>query len=401
MSQVYNASSVTASNPAQPRWDIFCSIVDNYGDIGVCWRLARQLAHEHKLQVRLWLDKPEVARQIIPGLNPALVTQTLEQVTICHWPEQSPNTVNTGDTADTADITEVADVVIEAFACELPAAYLQRMQTRRPVWINLEYLSAENWVDGFHGGSSLHAATGLSKHFFFPGFSASTGGLLREANLIQQRMIFQQSAELQAAFWQQIGVVLPSPALKISLFCYPHAPLDSLLHSMTQSRQALHLLVPEGQVASQIQAWLARNADMLKQPEQFSVSIIPFLTQPMYDRLLWACDLNLVRGEDSWIRAIWAGRPLIWQPYFQQEDSHLEKLQAFLQRYCAQTPATLSTEIMAAHQAWNASGYTPQGWQALCAMLPQWQTHAQAYASSLAEQEDLAAKLVIYCKNLF
>ena len=24
-------------------WDIFCSVVDNFGDIGVTWRLARQL----------------------------------------------------------------------------------------------------------------------------------------------------------------------------------------------------------------------------------------------------------------------------------------------------------------------------------------------------------------------
>ena len=25
-------------------WDMFCRVIDNYGDIGVCWRLAADLA---------------------------------------------------------------------------------------------------------------------------------------------------------------------------------------------------------------------------------------------------------------------------------------------------------------------------------------------------------------------
>ena len=37
-------------------WDVFCRVVDNYGDAAVCWRLARQLADEHGARVRLWID---------------------------------------------------------------------------------------------------------------------------------------------------------------------------------------------------------------------------------------------------------------------------------------------------------------------------------------------------------
>ena len=387
-----------AAQATTPRWDIFCSIVDNFGDIGVCWRLARQLAHEHGLQVRLWLDKPEVARQLIPSLNPALTRQIpgqyIAQVEICHW--------------QLAADAEIADVVIEAFACELPSAYLQHMQSRRPVWINLEYLSAESWVDEFHAGRSVHPSTGLSKHFFFPGFSHHTGGLLRESRLLAERMAFQQDAQLQAEFWQQLGVTpsLSENAVKVSLFCYPHAPLHSILQAMAEGEQEVDLFIPAGHIAEQTQAWIAQQAAAGFTAHKLKTHIIPFLSQPLYDRLLWACELNFVRGEDSWIRAIWAGRPLIWQPYFQQEDTHLEKLQAFLQRYHEKSSASLTAKIMAAHQAWNADGFNTdrfhtQQWQALCAILPQWQAHAQAYASELAEQEDLAAKLVIYCKNLF
>lgn len=397
-----------AAQATTPRWDIFCSIVDNFGDIGVCWRLARQLAHEHGLQVRLWLDKPEVARQLIPSLNPALTRQIpgqyIAQVEICHWQLAAD-----GEIAD----AEVADVVIEAFACELPASYLQHMQRRRPVWINLEYLSAESWVDEFHAGRSVHPSTGLSKHFFFPGFSHHTGGLLRESRLLAERMAFQQNAQLQAEFWQQLGVApsLSENAVKVSLFCYPHAPLHSILQAMAEGEQEVDLFIPAGHIAEQTQAWVEQQVAAGFTAHKLRTHIIPFLSQPLYDRLLWACELNFVRGEDSWIRAIWAGRPLIWQPYFQQEDTHLEKLQAFLQRYHEKSSASLTAEIMAAHQAWNADGFKADGinadgfnilqWQALCAILPQWQAHAQAYASELAEQEDLAAKLVIYCKNLF
>lgn len=392
-----------AAQATTPRWDIFCSIVDNFGDIGVCWRLARQLAHEHGLQVRLWLDKPEVARQLIPSLNPALTRQIpgqyIAQVEICHWQLAAD-----GEIAD----AEVADVVIEAFACELPASYLQHMQRRRPVWINLEYLSAESWVDEFHAGRSVHPSTGLSKHFFFPGFSHHTGGLLRESRLLAERMAFQQNAQLQAEFWQQLGVApsLSENAVKVSLFCYPHAPLHSILQAMAEGEQEVDLFIPAGHIAEQTQAWVEQQAAAGFTAHKLRTHIIPFLSQPLYDRLLWACELNFVRGEDSWIRAIWAGRPLIWQPYFQEEDTHLEKLQAFLQRYHEKSTAHLTDKIMAAHQAWNADGFKADGinaqqWQALCAILPQWQAHAQAYASELAEQEDLAAKLVIYCKNLF
>ena len=39
----------------QLTWDIFCNVVDNFGDIGVCWRLACNLASRGK-RVRLWVD---------------------------------------------------------------------------------------------------------------------------------------------------------------------------------------------------------------------------------------------------------------------------------------------------------------------------------------------------------
>lgn len=365
------------------RWDIFCRIVDNYGDIGVCWRLAKQLAQAHGIQVRLWVDQPGIAAKLVPEVDPALPVQTVSGVEICHWTLPFPQTA-------------AADVVIEAFGCDLPPAYLHAMQASRPVWINLEYLSAERWVDDFHARASTHPQLGLTKHFFFPGFTPASGGLLRETGLLAERTRFQQSHALQAAFWESLGI-MPQHAYTISLFCYPHAPLDSLLDAMMQVGQPVLCIIPNGPIAEHAMAWLKSR----KGQHKLRVATIPFLSQERYDHLLWACDLNFVRGEDSWIRALWAGKPLIWQPYLQEEDAHLAKLEAFLQHYCQDSPPDLSIHIMAAHRAWNRNGFTPSAWQALLAALPGWHKQSQAYARKQAEESDLAAKLVIYCRKFF
>ncbi|MDX1269967.1 MAG: elongation factor P maturation arginine rhamnosyltransferase EarP, partial [Oceanisphaera sp.] len=124
----------------RPTWDIFCSVVDNYGDIGVTWRLARQLVAEHDAAVRLWVDDLLAFAHLCPEADVRAAQQCRQGVDICHWP------------APWLPV-EAADVVIEAFACELPTAYVAAMAQRaRPsLWLNLEYLSAEDWVGGCHG----------------------------------------------------------------------------------------------------------------------------------------------------------------------------------------------------------------------------------------------------------
>jgi len=165
--------------PLRPLWDIFCRVVDNLGDIGVCWRLARQLAAEYPVRVRLWVDAPEVLAPLLPAFDPALERQEIEGVRIARW--QSPLVFE-----------QVADVVIEAFACDPPAGYLAAMadRPRPPCWVNLEYLSAEPWVAGCHGLASPHRRLPLVKFFCFPGLVPGTGGLLREQDLLTRRDAF-------------------------------------------------------------------------------------------------------------------------------------------------------------------------------------------------------------------
>ena len=327
-------------------WEIFCSVVDNYGDIGVTWRLARQLAAEHGQAVRLWVDEPQAFARICPRADPVAHVQCLDGVEVRAWGRPwAP--------------VAAADVVIEAFACELPEAHRQAMRERkRPsLWLNLEYLSAEEWIGSCHALPSLQAC-GLSKYFFFPGFREPSGGLLREAGLLERRRRFQASVSAQDEFLASLGVRRKVGERLISLFAYENPALPGWLEQLRDARQPSLLLVPEGRVLADVADWL-RVATLavgdVHVRDALRVQVLPFMAQDDYDRLLWCCDLNAVRGEDSFVRAQWAGRPLLWHIYRQEEEAHLAKLEAFLELYCAGLPADLAENLRTFWLAWNLS----------------------------------------------
>ena len=364
------------------RWDIFCTVVDNYGDIGVCWRLARQLANEDDLAVRLWVDDLERFAQIAPALDPKLDRQILNQVEIQRW--RKPWIESTP-----------ADVVIEAFACDLPEDYIARMavQSLKPLWINLEYLSAESWVEEHHRQASPHPRLALTKYFYFPGFTAHTGGLIREADLLATRDTFQQNS--QKDWWRKMGADPAPDALKVSLFAYPNAPVASLLKAWSQSATPIFCALPDTPLAAAIAPALGVDAIRAGTPivrGNLTVAGIPFLAQTDYDRLLWACDLNFVRGEDSFVRAQWAAKPFVWQIYPQHDAAHEAKLEAFITCYGASALADF-------WRAWNGQGDPGEAWPAFAAALPALGAHARQWAVAQSGLPDLAANLVKFSQK--
>ncbi len=368
------------------RWDIFCQVVDNYGDIGVCWRLARQLAAEHGLTVRLWVDDLHSLQRIFPDTDPTTGIQQHIGVDIRQWSTPFPP-------------TEAAEVVIEAFGCALPESYLAAMagSSSRPVWINLEYLSAEAWVEGCHALPSPHPQYPLTKHFFFPGFTPATGGLLRESGLISRRDGLLENPE---QLWQQLNLAPPGPdETTVSLFCYDNAPIDDLISAWEKTSLPVRCLIPEGKPLTRASAHFGKVLDpgdtLIR--GNLRLQAIPFLRQEDYDLLLWACDCNFVRGEDSFVRAQWAARPMIWQIYVQEENAHLVKLDAFLDRYCRDMAPETATVLRKFHHGWNRHGVLD--WPALQAALTDLRTHAVRWSEVLSGQPDLASNLVIFCKN--
>lgn len=377
---------------------IFCKVVDNYGDIGICWRLARQLQQEHGLAVTLWVDHLQSFRRICPDVVADAEVQQLAGVTVRHWRDQEGD-FSAGD---------VADIVIEFFACDIPPGYIAAMAqcTPQPVWLNLEGLSAEEWVDGCHALPSMHPRLPLTKYFFFPGFTRKTGGLLHEASLEEQRRQFQSDPAAVTAFLGQLGVTSAEMlSLKVSLFCYPHAPAAALFDAWQGSGTAITCLVPEGVAVEAIQAFLGREAraGAARTCGALTVRVVPFVAQPDYDRLLWACELNFVRGEDSFVRAQWAGKPFIWHIYPQDENLHHKKLRAFLQRYCADIESLhafslcwngVVGESREAQSDWSAL------WLAMHADLPKIACRAADWQQQILENGDLAGNLLKFAHAL-
>jgi uncharacterized repeat protein (TIGR03837 family) len=367
-------------------WDIFCRVIDNFGDIGVCWRLARQLARDHQQSVRLWVDDLDSLIRIWPETR-QLDQQQVTGVQVCRW--------NTEFAVD----VRVADVVIEAFACDIPTVYLNGMamlkqRGQMPVWINLDYLSAENWIEDCHRMPSIHPATGLRKTFFFPGFTPRTGGLLREQSLIGAR------DEFQAVPWlASMGVQPQRDALVASLFAYENPAIANLLTTWANSSQPIHCLIPRSKILTSINQALGQQLDVgaVHQQGNLSLQVIPFLTQTEYDKLLWACDINFVRGEDSFVRAQWAAKPMIWHIYPQDEETHIAKLNAFLNIYTGNIPPLFETAIRQSWLAWNQGGDIGMVWQQLIPHLGKWQQHSRHWCDLLLEQPDLASQLVDFC----
>jgi uncharacterized repeat protein (TIGR03837 family) len=293
-------------------------------------------------------------------------------------------------------------VVIEFFGVDIPPGYIAAMAQcePRPVWINYEGLSAEEWVEGCHALPSMHPRLKLTKHFFFPGFTDKTGGLLRERGLVDERERFQADPAAMSAFLARLGVsAAEMEAFKVSLFCYPQAPVAELFQVWEQGSRAVTCLVPEGVAREQVAAFLGVEArpGAAATRGQLTVRVIPFMPQTDYDRLLWACDLNVVRGEDSWVRAQWAARPFIWHIYPQDENLHHVKLRAFLQKYAVNTQSLADFSLR-----WNGArdGHMDGLWTSLQADLPTVVRAAREWEARMLANGDVVSNLLTFARSL-
>jgi len=346
--------------------DLFCRVVDNWGDAGVSWRLARQLATERGLRVRL----------IIDDLRPlqAFATEAFQPHSrsarrhgCSATGEQGLSVHRWADFEDAAEATMPADLVIEMFACDPPARFIDAMSRRaatgRPsVWINLEYLSAESWIDGVHGLPSPHPSRPLTKHFFVPGFSEASGGLIREREIGPCPLAL-----------RPVGT---EP--KLLSFTYPSAPV------------AL--------IAEAINAMVSLAAPLRRLPARHTV--LQPVRQPDFDQLLASHDVLLVRGEDSFVRAQWAARPLLWDIYPTDDQAHLRKLDAWLDRYTDDMDRDLAARYRAISRAFVTRELGVRDAADFASLLPSLRRHAVRWQHALCASSDLVTRLLTFCARI-
>lgn len=348
-------------------WDLYCRVIDNFGDAGVCWRLASDLAARGE-RVRLVIDDPQPLAWMAPDGAPGVEVRL--------WDDAVPALPD-------------AEVVVEAFGCDPPAGVVaaMRAQPRPPVWVNLEYLSAEPYVERSHQlASPQHGGPGdgLVKWFFYPGFTPATGGLLREPGLLEERVAFDPSA------WLASQGLQTQPAERVvSLFCYDNPAVAALLDRLAE--QPTLLLATAGHAARQVKAILG---DSMRRGALRAVCL-PLMPQREFDRLLWTSDLNFVRGEDSWVRAQWAGRPFVWQAYPQSDTAHRAKIDAFLARFLAGAPPALASAVSDWTRTWN------EGRPSLPPLprLADWARCVTDWRATLSAQADLATQLTEFVRR--
>ena len=369
--------------------DIFCRVIDNYGDIGVCWRLARQLSDEHACTVRLIVDDLNAFAYIAPEIDPTQMTQVLNSIEIIAW--------------ESASSLAPARVAIEAFACDPPETYVQAMAVMpapKPVWINLEYLSAESWIDDVHGKPSPHPRSPLTKFFYCPGFTAASGGLIQENALTTNLLASNEEhsdplpfkversgslplkgrARMGMGFAPQTDKPIPhisSPLkgeepVQLFAFAYPHAPVRAFATALTAR------VTTAAQVDDFDENWIRATP----------------VPQTEFDTLLSQFDVLIVRGEDSFLRAQYAAKPFLWHIYPTEDQAHLIKLDAWLDRYCHGLDSVVDRAYRSASHAFNTGNTDPHAYAAFAAHIPALRAHARTWARMLASKDDLATRLL-------
>lgn len=296
-------------------WIIFCRIVDFFGDAGFCWRLAVALRRLGVGHVILVIDRLNI-------LDELRGSERIQGVTVLPW-----NVVDEQWQHHGVPSEHQADVVIEAFTCDPPRAYLEKLKPQAQ-WITLDYLATEPWADSVHGqpspSPSLRHPVAARRCWWVPGFSAATGGLLHGS----WRHI--STSERRAWRNELAGEPIANDVFLVLAFGYADARWDELermLSKLPQGFRSYRLWRPQGIEYSQGE----------------------------FDEILQACDLNFVRGEDSFVRAHWAAAgpwqvPFIWQPYRQDALAHGHKLAGWMNQVLA-APALAPLQDF--HWAWN------------------------------------------------
>ncbi len=293
---------------------------------------------------------------------------------------------------------EPGDVVVEMFGCHLLPSFVDRIQQVGPGrvrWLNLEHLSAESWVEDAHLRPSPQPG-GINKLFFFPGFTDATGGLLREADLLTRRDAWQSLPSARRIALRALG--LPPPpehATTVLLFSYGRSRLGSWLDLLAASARPTMLWVCPGPIMETMNNWLTMQlaAGQTTVRGSLTVAALPYIAQERFDEILWAADLCIVRGEDSFVRAQWAARPLLWHIYPQHDDAHTVKLDAFLARYLEGAEAPLREATRNLWMAWNQELALDNAWDAFLPHVTAARRHAERWCRSLALRTDLATQL--------
>ena len=368
---------------------ILCKVIDNYGDIGVAYRLAKALSRlRPSLALSLAVSDLAAFKLLCPRIDSAKTAQRVlvgnAEWLVADWNARSARDAQT----DPDDL----GIIIECFQCGRPAwledALFSDGFSRTVHIVDIDYLTAEEYADEFHLLKSGTRKTSVKKILFMPGFTQKTGGL-----------IFERTEPLPAE----------QNVFRVLVFSYGRDFLPVVRAMRDFGRQkktenpsfSLCALVAAGKSAAPFRAaWEA-----LGRP--FRAEFIDFLPQERWDALLASCDFAFVRGEDSLSRACLLGIPFVWHAYAQEDDYQLVKVSALLSRM---EPFFETRDFEALSDAWKRFNTSERGAgenatrleENIRRLLGRRSVRAgfAAFGASLIRNGDLAAHLLEYIDSL-
>lgn len=287
--------------------DIFCNIIDNYGDIGVSYRLAREFKSYFKdIKIRLILNTLKELNEIDKNyIDSNISFMTFNDIT-------------------TDKFSYTADLIIESFACDIPQNYLEKAYYNSKLLINLEYLSFEDWTSDFHLMSSLLPKGKLKKIFFMPGISKNSGGLLIDSDFLNTI----NKVEKNKKYYLDKFNIKSDYDLIGTIFSY-EKDFSNLLNYLKILDKKILLFILSEKTQNNFLNYFENN-DFY---DKIQLVKSKFLNYREYEELIALADFNFVRGEDSFVRALLIGKPFLWHIYKQDDDVHMKKLDAFLEKY--------------------------------------------------------------------
>jgi uncharacterized repeat protein (TIGR03837 family) len=403
--------------------DLLCKVVDNYGDIGVVYRLARALSElPAPPRLRLIVDELAAFASLDPRVDPGLGYQTINGWEVLGW-RLPPEGTREAEAARESLRARPPRLVIECFACGRPdwlEALLFDPEAGKSFIVDLEYLSAEAYADEFHRMPSLTRSSNVGKAMFLPGFTPATGGLILDRSFASSRdraSSEEGRAELRRQLLPRLGATLPPDAARteggaalteggaagrfwVSVFSYErdYSAIVADLAAFDERRPILALAAAGKSQACFHEAWVRAGGP-------FPLLELPFLPQETWDQALLACDFSIVRGEDSWARAALSGRPFLWQAYPQEDRYQMVKVRAFLDRLRPHFSSEDFAPLEALFLAFNDRDRDEAGTSGAELLLPVLERSAaltpcfRAFSDDISAQGDLAAHLMETLKS--
>ena len=340
--------------------DIFCQVIDNYGDVGVAYRLAREF------------------KRVYPNKKLRFIINQMEELNLIKKSEE----IEIITYQDISKIENSADLIIESFGCEIPKEYMDRALKNSKLIINLEYFSAEDWVDDFHLQESF-LGENLKKYFFIPGLSKKSGGILLDNEFLERK---KKVTKNKGYYLKKIGINEKYDLIG-SVFSY-EKNFDFLIEELKKLDKKILLLI----LSEKTQKNFIKYFDNVNNYDKIKFVKLPFFTYDKYEELLALCDFNLVRGEDSFVRALLLGKPFLWHISPQEGNTHIKKLESFLEKYCPNNKELKETFINYNINKDNFS-YFFKNFKGI-------QEHNKEYANYLIENCNLIEKLINFIENI-